>query len=151
MKSIIKVAVTTILFVLYSGSLHADTDKESWKKEKGRMGEHFKEMDTNKDGVVSKAEFDIAHDKHFAEMDVNNDDKLTHEEMRAGHKKARKKRRLSPFDKADVNKDGMLDREEVASVPRLKHGFYEIDTSKDNKVSRAELEAALRSARRGRY
>ena len=150
MRNIINFAAITTLFFLCNAALHADEAKEKWKMKDGGMKEHFKEMDTNKDGAVSKAEFDIAHDKHFADMDNNGDGKLTHDEMRAGHKESRKKRMESRFDKADANTDGMLSRDEVASVPRLLKRFDEIDTSKDGQVSREELEAAMQRRRDGR-
>ena len=54
-----------------------------------RMGKrHFKEMDTNGDKMISKAEFDAAHNKHFQEMDATGDGSLNSDEMKAGHKKA---------------------------------------------------------------
>ncbi|SEM47436.1 EF hand [Pseudoxanthomonas sp. GM95] len=42
---------------------------------------------------------------------------------------------------ADANHDGYLDRSEVADMPRLKRGFDRIDTDKDGRLSRAELQA----------
>jgi len=147
MKNIIKLSAIAILLVLGNTSLYADQDKDKWKMKKDGKAEHFKEMDTNQDGAVSKAEFDIAHDKHFAEMDKNGDGKLTHDEMRAGHKESKKKRKESRFDKADTNNDGMLSREEVAKIPRLLKRFEDIDTSKDGQVSQEELEAAMKRRR----
>ncbi len=46
-------------------------------------------MDTNKDGVVSKAEFDKMHQDKFKKMDANNDGKITKEEKKA-YKDAKK-------------------------------------------------------------
>ncbi len=42
---------------------------------------------------------------------------------------------------ADANHDGYLDRSEVADMPRLKRGFDKIDTDKDGRLSKAELQA----------
>ena len=45
----------------------------------------FAEMDTNKDGVISKKEFDAFNNKHFKEIDANHDGKITIEEFEASH------------------------------------------------------------------
>jgi Ca2+-binding EF-hand superfamily protein len=42
---------------------------------------------------------------------------------------------------ADANHDHYLDRSEVADMPRLKRGFDKIDTDKDGRLSKAELQA----------
>ncbi|WP_238527657.1 hypothetical protein [Pseudoxanthomonas spadix] len=41
---------------------------------------------------------------------------------------------------ADANGDGFLDRAEVADMPRLKRGFDKLDTDRDGRLSRAELQ-----------
>ncbi len=46
---------------------------------------HFKELDTNGDGFISKAEWTAKGDKMFAEIDANHDGKISPEEMKAYH------------------------------------------------------------------
>ena len=121
----------------------------------GRMHEqmedrHFKEMDTNGDGVVSKAEFDAAHDKHFKELDANGDGNLTLDEMRAGHKQAIEEIQRKRFDEADLNHDGALTREESKKIPMLSRHFKAADTNKDGKVTREEFDAAMEKMRKKR-
>lgn len=41
---------------------------------------------------------------------------------------------------ADANGDGFLDRTEVADMPRLKRGFDKLDTDRDGRLSKAELQ-----------
>ncbi len=49
------------------------------------------------------------------------------------------------FARADVNKDGKLSRQESARFPALEQRFDDIDTNKDQFVSREEFDAALKS------
>ncbi|MFZ5609285.1 MAG: EF-hand domain-containing protein [Pseudomonadota bacterium] len=65
-----------------------------------RMQDRMAEVDTNKDGVISKAEHKAYVDKKFAEMDKNGDGKLTREEMRAG---------MKMMHDGDHDMDGMMD------------------------------------------
>lgn len=111
------------------------------------LDKHFKEMDGDKDGSISKAEFDAFHDKHFRDMDSNKDSLLSQEEMRLGHQKTAAKVREKGFDEADEDKDGELSREEVKDMPRLSKGFDKMDKNKDGKLTREELEAALQKRR----
>lgn len=48
-------------------------------------------LDGNKDGNISKTEFDAFHNKHFTEMDKNNDGSISKEEMQAIHEGMYKK------------------------------------------------------------
>lgn len=48
-------------------------------------GKHFKETDTNGDGVISKDEWRAQGDKMFAERDTNHDGKISQQEMEAFH------------------------------------------------------------------
>lgn len=98
---------------------------------KARVGEMFVQSDPNKDGVVTRAEYDARLNKMLAERpvgspkgptaaqvksiratadasfirtDANKDGKVTAAEMSAGP--------MAMFDRADVNKDGVLSPEE---------------------------------------
>jgi Ca2+-binding EF-hand superfamily protein len=79
----------------------AEDKREGWKgRGKGRMGHHgmmggamqmAKMADTNKDGAVSRAEFDAGVKMHFDMADANKDGKITPEERRAAMKAMRDK------------------------------------------------------------
>lgn len=115
---------------------------------------YFEEMDTNKDGAISKKEFDAFHDKHFKEVDANHDGKITREEMQAAHPGMHAHggkhgdmrgdafigRR---FEAADTNHDGALTKEEAKDMPMLSQHFDEIDTNKDGKVTPDEVKAMM--------
>jgi hypothetical protein len=49
------------------------------------------------------------------------------------------------FDRADTNQDGKLTRQESARFPAVEQRFEQIDSNKDQLVSREEFEAALKS------
>ncbi|MCX7285111.1 MAG: EF-hand domain-containing protein [Novosphingobium sp.] len=77
-----------------------EAGREGWKgRGKGRMGHHgmmggmmgggmrmMAMADTNKDGAVSRAEFDAGVKMHFDMADANKDGKITPEERRAAMK-----------------------------------------------------------------
>lgn len=125
----------------------------------------FEEMDANKDGVISKKEFDAYHNKHFKELDANHDGKITIEEFEAGHSAMHEDHCDEPhhgfgqhhgydeqqsdsfiskrFEAADTNHDGALSREEAKSMPMILDHFDEIDTNKDGKVTEEEIKAMM--------
>lgn len=64
----------------------------------GKHCEHkhsMQDVDTNKDGVISREEFSAAHqaraDKMFAKLDTNNDGKIDQAERQAGKEMMSKK------------------------------------------------------------
>lgn len=116
-------------------------------------GSLFSRLDTNGDGVISKAEFDAFNDAHFKNLDTNHDGKITPDELRAvqdriptgqgmGHSDV-----ASHLDQrfyaADVNHDGGLDREEAKNMPMLSKYFDEVDANHDGKVTRQEYFDAM--------
>lgn len=108
----------------------------------------LQEMDANKDGSVSKKEFDAFHAERFKEMDANKDGKVTPEEMEALHKKMMDKckpRMGDRFDEVDINHDGQLSKEEAEiGMPMLYEHFDEIDTNKDGKLSKDEINESMK-------
>lgn len=104
--------------------------------------EAIKAADTNKDGLISRAEAEAALPKvakHFDQLDTNKDGQISADEFKAGHHKAKHMRGA----KVDVDKDGFITRAEAdANAPRLARHFDEIDTNKDGKISREEMQAA---------
>lgn len=115
----------------------------------GQMGEQmFKEVDANGDGAISVDEFNAFHQKQFKQMDANGDGKISHAEMEAGHKRQAGGGGASThldkrFQAADTNHDGGLDREEAKAMPMLTMYFDEVDSNKDDKVTRQEYFDAM--------
>lgn len=50
---------------------------------KGHKSKMWEKMDTDKDGAVSKKEFESFHAEKFKKMDANNDGKVSKEEKKA--------------------------------------------------------------------
>ena len=57
-----------------------------------RMQERLKEVDTNGDGNISKAEFTAQCEKRFAKMDSNGDGQISPEERQQMHQQMQKMR-----------------------------------------------------------
>lgn len=114
-------------------------------------GKHAEGMDANKDGAISKKEFDAFHNKHFKELDANHDGKIVSAEMQAAYPCKTHERGdaliSKHFDAADTNHDGALTKEEAKDMPMLSQHFDEIDTNKDGKVTPEELKAMMEENR----
>jgi Ca2+-binding EF-hand superfamily protein len=115
----------------------------------------LQQMDTNKDGKISKAE---AKDKialFFDQLDTNKDGYLDRDELRKaaarflanqggkGVPGAGAPSRGPEFDDLDKNADGRLTPDELKGTSFAEH-FSEIDTNKDGKIDRKEFGAYLK-------
>lgn len=108
------------------------------------------QMDSNKDGVVSKKEYDAFHSDHFKQLDANKDGKVSQDEMDAFHKKMWDKckpqyRYEDRFKEVDVDGDGKLSKDEAEiGMPMVFAHFDDTDTDKDGKISKDELDAGMK-------
>jgi hypothetical protein len=101
----------------------------------GKRGEaRFEQLDTNKDGTVSKDEFVQKRAAHFDQADANKDGKLTQAERAAAHE-ARMKERMQK--RADKHGDETLTREQMKAKTAEK--FAKLDANNDGKLSSDEL------------
>ena len=69
---------------------------------KGKMMER---IDTNGDGMISKAEFMAKHEEKFTKMDVNNDGLLSMEEMKEAKAEMKEKWKEMKHKKMEEMKD----------------------------------------------
>jgi Ca2+-binding EF-hand superfamily protein len=146
-----------------------DAEGRGWSHRGGAAGsgEHMhRAFDTNKDGKVTKDEFQAVITKRFAEMDLNNDGRIADEDLppnmrgrnvlaggadtgrgnRFGHGRGMGQGNglgggmMGFMRDADTNKDGVITRDE-AMASAMKH-FDAMDRNKDGVIDKADSDAA---------
>jgi Ca2+-binding EF-hand superfamily protein len=125
---------------------------------------HFKKADADGNGTLSRAEVEKSMPrlaKKFDQIDTNKDGQLSRDEMKGwkkthkhAHKKGNKADRQAKaaerFKHADTNGDGKISRAEAEkNAPRLAKKFDAIDANKDGQLTPDELRA-YREAKRSR-
>lgn len=93
----------------------------------------FREMDTDGDGVITRAEWK-GNTQSFRNHDANRDGVLSGDEIWVD--RGRGNDRNAMFDRADRNNDGVLSREEWRGDP---DGFERLDRNNDGVIGRGEL------------
>jgi Ca2+-binding EF-hand superfamily protein len=131
---------------------------------KGERGSHFKKADADGNGTLSRAEVEKSMPRlaeKFDQIDTNKDGQLSRDEMKAwkkthkhAHKKGNKADRQAKaaerFKHADTNGDGKISRAEAEkNAPRLAKKFDAIDANKDGQLTQEELRA-YRETKRSR-
>ena len=110
----------------------------------------FAEIDTDKKGEVTRAEFLKYRMKLFDELDANKDGKLSLEEFVKVAEppfttegpgvpplEERRNRARAEFQNLDTNRNGFLERAEAEAV--FHSEFNQYDTDRDNKVTEPEV------------
>jgi EF hand domain-containing protein len=106
--------------------------------------------DTNKDGVVDRAEWKAGQEARFKQLDTNKDGKLTQDELFArtpaiGNSvlpsDRQVERQSAYFQRLDANKDGVVTLEEF--MAQADRNFARCDVNKDGKTDTAECRQAL--------
>ena len=115
----------------------------------------FSKLDKDRDDHISRKEAagSPALEKFFDDIDTNKDGKISREEARAfetAHGKEFSEKTVAKFNAADKDGDGALTMEEAKAgnmTAIVKH-FKKVDTNKDSKVSMGELKAASNDIKR---
>jgi len=124
--------------------------KPGGERRADREAKGLMRYDTNKDGVVDRAEWNAGQEARFRQRDTDRDGKLSPEEflgkLPAGAQAAvaddpRAKRRSAFFQRVDTDKDGFVSKAEF--MAQADRNFARCDADKDGKISREECRAAL--------
>lgn len=108
----------------------------------------FSALDTNKDGKISKDEFEANRPERMKTADANSDGKVTKKEFEDFIVKQARERADRMFAKMDTNKDGRLDDADAKMVADER--FDRVDANHDGYITKDEFgprRAAM--ARRG--
>jgi Ca2+-binding EF-hand superfamily protein len=123
---------------------------------KVERGSHFKKADADGNGALSRAEVEKSIPRlapKFDQIDTNKDGQLSRAELHAwkkAHRGERQARAAERFRHADSNGDGKISRAEAEkNAPRLAKRFDQIDANKDGQLTQDELRAYRESKRRG--
>ena len=120
----------------------------------------FARADANKDGKITRAEFNAARNKFFAGMDRNKDGAVDRTEARAfvlariqERRERMQKRRAERMKRVDPNGDGKITEAEF--LARAKERFKRLDANKDGTLTPDEVGRRLgmrgRQMRRGMH
>jgi Ca2+-binding EF-hand superfamily protein len=119
----------------------------------------FHEIDTEKKGEVSRADFLKYRMKTFVELDTNKDGKLSIDEFLKVAEppftkdgpgvpplEERRARARTEFQSLDTNRDGFVERAEAEALVHAEFNQYDMD--RDNKLTEPELRLVVQSSLR---
>jgi Ca2+-binding EF-hand superfamily protein len=92
--------IMAIAFMLPTMEAYAEPKESGGDRRemmKQKMQERLKEVDTNSDGIISKAEFMAKAEERFSKMDANGDGNITEDERGAMRDKLKQKREGGGF------------------------------------------------------
>ena len=92
---IMAIALMLPAMVAFAEPAESGGDRREMMKQK--IQERLKEVDTNSDGIISKAEFMAKAEERFSKMDANGDGNITEDERSAMRDKFKQKREGGGF------------------------------------------------------
>ncbi|MGE0668796.1 MAG: EF-hand domain-containing protein [Sphingomonadales bacterium] len=143
-------ALTTGAVAGIGTALAGDKDgKEGWHgRHHGRM---IEKLDTDKDGTVSKEEFEAKRAADFAAADADKDGNVSQVELIAFHEKKQAERKAERqkrmYERLDANSDGKVTKDEFQSGGM----FDRMDKDDDGTVSADEMKGRGKHRHHGHH
>ena len=138
------------LLLIAGPALAAPDDLPAAAEKGGRAPSGLMRYDTNKDGVVDRAEWKAGQEARFKRLDTNGDGKLTQDELFArtpaiGNSvlptDRQAQRQSTYFQLLDADKDGVVTLAEF--MAQADRNFARCDINKDGRIDTAECRQAL--------
>ena len=152
------VSLSAAALLLIAGpALAAPDDLPAPAESGGRAPSGLMRYDTNKDGVVDRAEWKAGQEARFKRLDTNGDGKLTQDELFArtpaiGNSvlptDRQAQRQSTYFQLLDADKDGVVTL--VEFMAQADRNFARCDINKDGRIDTAECRQALQRTRADR-
>ncbi len=145
------------LLLITGPALAAPDDLPAAAEKGGRAPSGLMRYDTNKDGVVDRAEWKAGQEARFKRLDTNGDGKLTQDELFArtpaiGNSvlptDRQAQRQSTYFQLLDADKDGVVTLAEF--MAQADRNFARCDINKDGRIDTAECRQALQRTRADR-
>jgi len=111
--------------------------KHSDKRGGDRVQHMFEKFDTNKDGVLTKAELPERMQRHFDKVDKDGDGNLTKDEATLAYQERKEKRLTEMMMRFDTNSDGAVSEAEVVAFATEK--FKKADENGDGSLTKEEI------------
>lgn len=107
----------------------------------GRHGERpsFAELDLDKDGQITQAEFEAHRQTRFDAADTDKDGKLSAAEIQAEGARRAEDRAAAMIKEFDKDGDGMLSAEELPKPKRMGKMFDRLDADNSGGISQEEF------------
>ena len=143
-------SLATALLFLTTPSFAAPGDQAPAAPKPAREPSGVMRYDTNKDGVVDRAEWTAGQEARFKRLDTNGDGKLTQDELFARTPSVGNSvlptdrqagRQSAYFQRLDADKDGVVTLVEFMAV--AERNFARCDLDKNGRIDTAECRQAL--------
>ena len=150
LKSLVIPAAFLLLAAAPALAAPGDSPAAATPDRPARANTGIMRYDTNKDGVVDRAEWKAGQEARFKQLDTNKDGKLTQDELFARTPAVgnsvlpsdrQVERQSAYFQRLDANKDGVVTLEEF--MAQADRNFARCDVNKDGKTDTAECRQAL--------
>lgn len=142
--------ILSFMLIAMPGLVSAAEKTDEKKSENARVDYFFKGVDLNNDGNISKEEAKQkapAITENFDQIDANRDGALDKKEFKIFWAAAEKNRRefSQRLERADLDKNNMLSKEEANALPSLSERFDDIDRNHDGQLVIKEISDYLRA------